>query len=110
MTTASQQVIEPDPDALVRAVRASRGVDDLDGGAAGSAATYLPGRRIPGLRIEPARVTVQIRATGDVPFVDVAAGIRAALAPLVAGRTVDVFVSDIADGPSPAALTARPVL
>lgn len=96
---------EVDVDSVAAAVRACPGVDDLAAGRLASVATYLPGRQIAGLRVEPHRVTVQVRARWNVPVAEVASEIRAALAPLVATRVVDVALTDIADPTEPAALT-----
>lgn len=89
-----------DLDAVATAVRSCPGVDDLDGGPLNAAlATYLPGRRIDGLRVIDDTVTVQVRSVWAVPVRDVAAKIRAALAPLVSGRGVDVVIADITPAP-----------
>lgn len=89
-----------DVDALAAAVRSCAGVDDLDRGPLGSVATYLPGRQLLGIRIGSDRVTLQVRGKWDVPVGELAAQIRLAVAPLVAGRTVDIIVADLAD-PAP---------
>lgn len=93
-----------DLDAIAAAVRGCAGVDDLDAGTIGSAASYLPGRRIAGLRVEDERVTVQVRARWGVPIPDTGRQIQSALATLVGSRKLDVVVSDVADPPSEAPL------
>ncbi|HST49958.1 hypothetical protein [Jatrophihabitans sp.] len=86
-----------DIDAVAAAVRGCPAVDDLDGGLLGGAVTYLPGRRVPGIRIAEGRIEVHVRGVWDQP-VDVVAGqVRQALAPLAAGHVVDVVLSDIAE-------------
>lgn len=97
VTTGAAAIGEVDVDAIAAAVRGCPAVDDLAGGRLASVATYLPGRQVAGLRVEPDRVTVQVRALWDVPVAEVAAQIRAALAPLAGTRTVDVELADVAD-------------
>ena len=77
------------------AVRAVPGVADLHGGLFGEAATYLPGGRIPGIRLtdEVAEVHVVLRLGS--PVREVAAAVRDAVAPLV-DTPVEVTVEDVA--------------
>jgi hypothetical protein len=91
-------------DVVAAAVRACPGVSDLSGGRFGDVTSYLPGRRVPGVSVESATVTVQIRARWGVPATDLLAQIRAAITPLVNGRSVRVVVDDIDDPHAPAAL------
>lgn len=86
-----------DIDVLAAAVRNCPSVDDLESGRPGSVATYLPGRRVPGLRVEHDRVTIAVRGMWNIPVGDVAAEIRAAVASLVGQRAIDVVVADLAD-------------
>ena len=51
-----------DVDAVAAAVRRCPGVEDLAVGALGSAASYLPGRTVPGIAVTADRVTIQVRA------------------------------------------------
>jgi len=88
-----------DVDAVAAAVRGCRSVDDLDAGLLGSAATYLPGRRIQGISVGEERVAIQVRGRWGASVHEMSTEIRAALAPLVAGRKIDVTISDIADPP-----------
>lgn len=96
MTDPSNAVTDGvDLDVLAAAVRACPGVDDLDGGAAGSVVSYLPGRQLPGLRLENDRVTIQVRGRWGVPVAELAREVTAAATGLVRGRRVDIVVSDI---------------
>ncbi len=90
-----------DVDAVAAAVRGCPAVDDLDGGPFGGAATYLPGRRVPGIRIDTGRIEVHVRGVWDQPVSLVASQIRQALAGLAGDRAVDVMLTDIAE-PGPA--------
>ncbi len=86
-----------DVDALAAAVRSCPAVHDLDRGALGSIATYLPGRQLAGIRIEQYRVSVQVRVVWDVPVGELGVQVRRALAPLIGGRIVDIVVAALSD-------------
>ena len=77
------------------------GVAGLDGGRFGEVASYLPGRKVPGVVVSGGRVTVQIRSRWAVPAPGLAALITAVLAPLTGRRPVDVVIADIDDPPGP---------
>jgi hypothetical protein len=90
-----------DVDALATAVRSCHGVEDLDPGPLGSVvATYLPGRRVAGVRIATDRVTLQVKGTWGVPIRELATRIQDAVASLVGDRVVDVIVADLSE-PAP---------
>jgi hypothetical protein len=72
-------------------------VSALDGGPFGEFATYLPGRKVPGVVVGDGRVTVQVRSRWGVPAAGLAAMIVAVLAPLAGHRPVDVVIADIDD-------------
>jgi hypothetical protein len=78
-------------------VAANPAVARLDGGVFGAVATYLPGRRLVGVRIgqgdEPVEVAVVLYA--DHPFPDIVRGIRRDVAALCGGAAVDITVSDV---------------
>ena len=86
---------EPDLDALAARARTVDDVVDLSGGTAGEVATYLPGRRIAGIRDHDGRIEVHLAVGGARPVHQTAAAVRAALAPLVAGRPVDIVVAEV---------------
>ncbi|MBV9821590.1 MAG: hypothetical protein JO144_05050 [Actinobacteria bacterium] len=86
-----------DIDAVATAVRGCPAVDDLDGGLLGGAVTYLPGRRVPGVRIADGRLEVHVRGRWNQPVTVIAEQVRQALAPLTGSRPVDVVLSDIAE-------------
>ena len=87
-------------DAVAAAVRACAGVSALDGGPFGETASYLPGRKVPGVLVGDGRVRVQVRSRWGVPAADLAALIGAVLAPLTGSRPVDVVIADIDDPPA----------
>jgi len=97
-----------DVDAVAAAVRGCPAVDDLDSGLLGGAVTYLPGRRVPGLRIGPDRIEVHVRGVWNQPVSLVASQIRQALAGLAAGRVVDVVLADIAEPGQASGMTTAP--
>ena len=86
-----------DVDAVVAAVRGCPAVDDLDGGRLGDVATYLPGRRVAGIRIDENRIEVHVRGVWDQPVGLIAAQVRSALAALHGGRVIDVVLTDVAE-------------
>ncbi|MFI7604256.1 hypothetical protein ACIBTV_03945 [Micromonospora sp. NPDC049366] len=86
-----------DVDAVAAAVRACPAVAGLV--ALGGRGTYLPGRRVDGVVVDADTVLVQVRARWGARAPELAAQVRAAVAPLVAGRHIDVVVADVGDPP-----------
>jgi hypothetical protein len=70
-------------------------IADLSGGRFGEIATYLPGRRILGVRELEGTVEVHVVARWGTPLPEVADVLRAAVAPHAGGLPVAVFVEDI---------------
>lgn len=70
-------------------------IADLTAGRFGEVATYLPGRRIPGVREVDGTVEVHVVAKWGTPLPEVAEVVRAAVSPHAAGAPVAVFVDDI---------------
>lgn len=96
----------PDPDAITAAVLACSTVAGLSGGVAGEVATYLPGRRVTGLRIDDLTVTVHVIGRYGPSMAEIGDQVGSAVAPLAGGRAVDVVIEDLetagagdADGP-----------
>jgi DNA-binding transcriptional LysR family regulator len=91
----------PDPVVLAErvaaAVTAHPAVAGLHGGPFGAVATYLPGRRLVGVRIgegdEPVEVAVVLHA--DQPIPDVVRALRREVSTLCGGAAVDITVADI---------------
>jgi len=67
----------------------------LTGGAFGDIATYLPGRRVVGVREVDGTVEVHVVATWGTPLPELAEAVRASVTPHASGREVAVFVDDI---------------
>jgi hypothetical protein len=78
-------------------VTAHPAVARLDGGMFGSVATYLPGRRLVGVRIgrgtEPVELGIVVRLASRIP--DVVAELRREVAALCGGAAVDITVADV---------------
>jgi hypothetical protein len=97
-----------DADAVAAAVLACPSVVRLVGGRLGDqVATYLPGRRVHGIRVAEDGLHVHIASLWGVPIPAVAAEVRAAVAPLAFGLPVHVSVDDV-DGPAHELPSAEP--
>ena len=71
-----------DIDAVHAAISACPAVSRVGGPGVAALTTYLPGRRIPGVRVNSDSVDVEIVAVWDCPAATVAAQVRQAVAPL----------------------------
>jgi len=82
-------------DLVAAAVSACPLVADLHPGVYGEVGTHLPGRRVPGIRLDT--TTVEVHVTGyPAPTMEaIAAQIRRAVGPYAAGRAVDVVIEDL---------------
>jgi len=86
-------------DTVAGTARAVPGVAGLHPGMFGEVATYLPGRRVTGIRIADDHIEVHVTVVAGTAVRDTAAAVRAAVAPLTDGRPVDVTIEDVATGP-----------
>lgn len=86
---------EVDPAALSSLVLSCPGVVAMHGGLAGEAASYLPGRRVTGVRVLADRVEVHVIARWPVPVSEIAEQVRTATSQAVGGRRVDVVIGDV---------------
>lgn len=103
MSTIPVAVVDGvDVDTVAAAARACPAVADLVGGGPGEVATYLPGRRVLGIRVDPDHVLIQVRSRWGVPAQEVAAQLRKAVAGLV-HRPVNLVIADVTDPPGLAA-------
>ncbi|MCP9271719.1 hypothetical protein [Mycolicibacterium arenosum] len=87
-------------DTVADVVRAVPGVADLHPGMFGEVATYLPGRRVVGVRVTDATVDVHVTVSADAPVRPTAAAVRAAVAAALPDHVVDVTVEDVATNPT----------
>lgn len=84
-----------DVDAIAAATLACPAVAALHEGGARAVATYLPGRRVVGVRVEERRVLVSVVLDSGSSVRSLEAQVRSALAPHVGSRQVDVHVADL---------------
>jgi hypothetical protein len=84
-----------DVDAIAAATLACPAVAGGRVGGAPGVATYLPGRRVVGVRVEDHRVLVSVVLASSSSVLSLEAQVRAALAPHVGNRQVDVHVADV---------------
>lgn len=77
------------------AVLAVPGVVDLHGGAFGEVATYLPGRRVHGVRLRPDHAEVRVVLAVGSSVRDTAQAVRRAVAPWTGDLPVHVAVEDV---------------
>ena len=90
-----------DVGAVAVAVQGCAGVSALDSGRFGEVASYLPGRRVPGVVVRDRSVLVGVRSRWGVGAADLFAEIASAVAPLIGRRWVEVAIGDIDDSPPP---------
>lgn len=83
-------------DRVAAATLAVPGVASLHTGTFGEVATYLPGRRVTGVRIGEQEAEVHVVLHWGVPVLATAEAIRRAVEPLV-GTPVTVQVDDVID-------------
>lgn len=87
-------VLEDAADRIAAAVSAVEGVVGLHAGMFGEVATYLPGRRVSGIRIGADRVDVHVSLVLGVPVRPTAAAIQRAVGELT-DLPVDVTIEDL---------------
>lgn len=86
---------EPDPDRLAAAALACPDVVRVDAGTDVAITTYLPGRRVDGVRVRDADIAIGVVTRPGVTASQVGAQVLAAVRPLAAGRAVEVVVTDL---------------
>lgn len=93
--TSWSSAVAAEADAIAAAVLACPAVAGLSRGPLSSAVTFLPGRRVEGVRVDEDRVKVAVVAAYGTPIILLTEQVRAAVRPLVGGRPVDVHVADL---------------
>nr|MDQ3385508.1 hypothetical protein [Actinomycetota bacterium] len=97
-TGPTSDVASVDVDAVAAAVVACPSVAHLvQGGPGEVVATFLPGRRVGGVRVTDEAIEVHIATRWDVPIPMAAAEVRLALGGLAAARSITVAVDDVDD-------------
>jgi len=92
-------------DLVAAAVLTVPGVISLHGGLFGKTATYLPGRRVPGVRLTEDVTDIHLSVVYGAPVFATAQQVRTAVAALVTGP-VNVTVEDVTPA-TDAATTTR---
>jgi hypothetical protein len=87
-------VVDTPAEAVAAAVLAVPGVVRLHGGRFGELGTYLPGRRVTGVRIDDAGTEVHVVVSDLVPLPQTAARVQRAVS-AIAPMPVRVHVEDI---------------
>lgn len=82
-------------DSVAEAVRSADGVADLHGGTLGEVGTYLPGRRVLGLRLTDDVCEIHVAVERGRPVREVAALVRETVRPLVPGHRIDIVIEDV---------------
>lgn len=88
-------------DTVAAAVLGVPGVVALHGGTFGEVGTYLPGRKVDGVRIRDDVTEVHVVLTWGVDVRETAGAVRSAVQPLT-GTPVDVCVEDVVPDTGPA--------
>jgi hypothetical protein len=86
-----------DVDAVAAAASSCPSVVRLAGGVLGEVATYLPGRRVTGVRLRDGALEVHVVARWVPSLPAVGDEVRAAVRPLVGSLPITVFIDDVAD-------------
>lgn len=89
-----------DIEAVATATTSCPSVERLSSGALSEIATYLPGRRVIGVRARDEELEVHVVGKWPVPLPLVADEVRAAVTPLSEGLPVGIYIDDIDVPPS----------
>jgi hypothetical protein len=92
---ASGIVDEVDVDVVHDTVLACPGVAGVGSTLPGALATYLPGRRVTGIRVNPDSIELEVCTRWNASAAHVGAALQAALKKQAAGRRIDVTIVDI---------------
>jgi hypothetical protein len=84
-----------DPDLVAAVVAACPGVARLSAGPVGEVATYLPGRRVAGVRVRPGAVEVHVVGWYGPTAAEIAGQVRAAVRTVAGPLPVDVVIDDL---------------
>jgi hypothetical protein len=94
-TSSRATLAAADVDALAAAVMACPAVGGMHEGGTQAVASYLPGRRVVGVRVEDHRVLVSVVLAAGYSVRVLEDQVRSNLAPLAGGQRVDVHVADV---------------
>jgi len=99
VTTQGVDAEAVDAEAVAERALQSRSVSGLYPGGAVEVATYLPNKRVSGVRVREHEVEVHIVAKWSSRLPEVAEEVRALVAPVAGGRPISVYVADV-DSPA----------
>ena len=80
---------------IAAAVLVCSDVVELSGGQMGEIATYLPGRRVTGVRVRSEEVEIHVVGRYGPTMDQIGDQIRTAVGPLVAGLPVTIGIDDL---------------
>jgi hypothetical protein len=89
-----------DVDAVATAVSGCAGVSALFAGRFHEVGTYLPGRRVAGIEVDPSTVTVHVRSRWGVTAARLREEVSLATTGLLAAHSLHLVIADIDDPPS----------
>jgi hypothetical protein len=84
-----------DVDALHAAALACPGIAGVGSAEPGALATYLPGRRVTGIRVNPDSIELEVCTRWDASARQVGAALQTSLKEQADGRRIDVTIVDI---------------
>lgn len=84
-------------DRVAEAVRAVPSVADLHAGTFGEVGTYLPGRRVAGIREQDGRWEIHLTARMGYSLAQLTRDVRESVAAHLGGAPVDVVIEDLDD-------------
>lgn len=87
-------------DLVAAAVLSCPAVLSLHAGGTVQRSTYLPGRRVVGVRLATDRIEVAVVGRLGIPVHELVDQVNTVLAPLADGRPVDVHVADVQAAPA----------
>lgn len=93
---AEQDTRGPDPEVLAALVQQCPAVAGLHGGQFGEVATYLPSRRVRGVRVGEREVEIHVIGRYPATMHDIAAQVRAAVTAHADGRAISIAIDDLA--------------
>ena len=84
-----------DVDAVAERALKCRSVARISTGPFGEVATYLPGRRVPGVRVRDGRLEIHVVACWGAEVPQLADEVRKAVRPVAGEVPIDVHVDDV---------------
>ena len=95
MDGSSGSVTDVDVEAVAKRALRCRSVARISTGPFGEVATYLVGRRVPGVRLRDGRLEIHVVACWGAEVPELAGEVRAAVRPVAGELPIDVHVDDV---------------